>query len=265
MYSRYSFLCVTALFLALVVSSVFTTVLAAQTGMATSVKASLLMNKVKPRVVKGLTQKGFQLGAPVFMRIFKLSGELEVWIQKKGRFELFKTYPICKYSGYTGPKLYEGDWQSPEGFYTVSAEQMNPNSLYHLSFNIGYPNEFDESKERTGSGIMVHGDCQSIGCFAMRNSRIEEIYLLAHYALIQSQNSFSIHIFPFRMTSKNMTKFNSSPWISFWKNLQEGYNAFERNRRVPMVTTVNGRYVVNDQQRLALVRDNLNRKKKVLR
>ncbi len=238
---------------------------AAQEEIPTSDKANLLMSKTRPKVVKGLARKGFQLGAPIFMRVFKVPGELEVWMEKKGRFELYKTYPICKYSGYTGPKLYEGDWQSPEGFYTVSGEQMNPNSRYHLSFNIGFPNEFDEARERTGSGIMVHGDCESIGCFAMRNSRIEEIYLLAHFALAQSQDSFSIHIFPFRMTAKNMTKYSSSPWIGFWKNLQEGYNAFERAHQVPMVTTVNGRYVINGQQRVAMIRDSKNMKKRAVR
>jgi murein L,D-transpeptidase YafK len=190
------------------------------------------------------------------MRIFKMDGDLEVWMKKDGRYALYKTYPICTYSGYPGPKLYEGDWQSPEGFYTVSARQMNPNSLYHLSFNVGYPNSFDKSRKRTGSSIMVHGNCSSRGCFAMGDSKMEEIYLLAHAALAGGQKSFSLHIYPFRMTAHNMSKFSSSPWIGFWKNLQEGYKAFEMSRQIPTITAENGRYVVNTQLKMAMSEKN---------
>jgi murein L,D-transpeptidase YafK len=225
---------------------------AAQTNLPTTPRANRLMNSARDRVVGELAAKGFLLGQPVFMRIFKMPGELEVWIKKDGKYELFKTYDICSYSGYPGPKLYEGDWQSPEGFYTVTPGQMNPNSNYHLSFNVGFPNAFDRERKRTGSSIMVHGGCSSRGCFAMGNKKMEEIYLLAHSALAKSQKSFSLHIFPFRMTPHNMAKFSSSPWIGFWKNLQQGYNAFEISRQVPTVTTVDGKYVVRDQMRLAM-------------
>jgi murein L,D-transpeptidase YafK len=210
------------------------------------------MTKAKSRVLDELADKGFQLGQPLFMRLFKMPGELEVWMQKDGQFQLFKTYSICTYSGYPGPKLYEGDWQSPEGFYTVTRRRMNPNSQYHLSFDIGYPNAFDKERKRTGSSIMVHGGCCSGGCFAMSNGRMEEIYLLAHSALSASQESFSIHIFPFRMTARNMSKYSSSPWIGFWKNLQEGYNAFEMSHQVPMITANQGKYMVNEQLTLAM-------------
>lgn len=227
----------------------------AQTDIPTTPRANRIMTKVKFKVENELAAKGFELGQPLFMRIFKMDGELEVWMKKDGRFELFKKYPVCNYSGYPGPKLYEGDWQSPEGFYTVSADQMNPNSLYHLSFNVGYPNAFDKERKRTGSAIMVHGSCSSRGCFAMGNSRMEEIYLLAHSALGENQKSFSLHIFPFRMTNRNMSKFNSSPWFGFWKNLQEGYNAFEMNHQVPVITAKKGKYLVNDHLKLAMKQD----------
>jgi len=233
----------------------------AQAGVPTTPKANSIMTQAKTRVMDELTEKGFQLGQPVFMRIFKMPGELEVWMKKEGRFELFKTYPICNYSGYPGPKLYEGDWQSPEGFYTVSARQMNPNSQYHLSFNVGYPNAFDKARKRTGSSIMVHGGCSSRGCFAMGDKRMEEIYLLAHSALVRGQQSFSLHIFPFRMTARNMFKFHSSPWIGFWKNLQEGYNAFEMSHQVPMITADKGKYVVDDQLKLAMTQTDKKRQK----
>jgi len=221
-------------------------------GVPTTPKANAIMRQAKARIMGALTKNDFQLGQPVFMRIFKMEGELEVWIRKNGSYALFKTYPICSYSGYPGPKLYEGDWQSPEGFYRVSASQMNPNSRYHLSFNVGYPNAFDKARKRTGSCIMVHGGCSSRGCFAMGNEQMEEIYLLAHSALSHGQKNFSLHIFPFRMTAHNMAQFKSSPWFGFWKNLQQGYSAFEISHQVPLITADNGKYIVSDHLQLAM-------------
>ncbi|MCI5221288.1 MAG: 2-dehydro-3-deoxyphosphooctonate aldolase [Candidatus Electrothrix sp. AR4] len=220
----------------------------APTALTTTPKADFLMMQAQPRVKRKLAGKDLQLGQPIFIRIFKLSKELEVWMLNKGKFRLFKRYSICSYSGYVGPKLYEGDWQSPEGFYTVSAEQMNPKSRFHLSFNIGYPNKFDTERNCTGSAIMVHGKCVSEGCFAMGNRQIEEIYLLAYQAFLQGQESFSIHIFPFRMTKANLSKHRSSPWYGFWSNLTAGYNAFERNHQVPVISSKQGRYIYEEDQ-----------------
>ncbi len=215
-------------------------------------KVSEILVRVRPKISTELRDKGLELGSQVFMRIFKLPGELEVWVEDNGRFKLFKTYPVCNYSGYPGPKLSEGDWQSPEGFYRVTADRMNPRSSYHLSFNIGYPNEYDRLLNRTGSNIMVHGDCSSMGCFAMNNYRMEEIYTLAHSALANGQQSIDVHIFPFRMTAENLNKYRDSPWIEFWKNLQQGYAAFERNNMVPLITVEKGRYVVSGTGRIAM-------------
>jgi len=217
-------------------------------------KVAAILTKVTPRLEKEFTEKGFRLGAPVFIRIFKIPGELEVWMDKGDSYGLFKTYPICDYSGYLGPKLHEGDWQSPEGFYTVSAEHMHPRSNYHLAFNIGYPNEYDRLRNRGGSNIMVHGNCSSMGCFAMNDYRMEEIYTLAHSALSRGQSSFAVHIFPFRLTDANMKKFSSSPWIGFWKNLKEGYDAFEKTGQIPEITVAGGRYIVTGTVRVAMGR-----------
>ena len=225
---------------------------AARTSLPVTARANTLMNNARDRVTSALEARGFQLGQPIFMRIFKMPGELEVWIKKGTRYELFKTYDICSYSGYPGPKLFEGDWQSPEGFYQVTPGQMNPNSQYHLAFNIGFPNAFDRERKRTGSAIMVHGGCSSRGCFAMGDKKMEEIYLLAPSALARGQKGFSLHIFPFPMTAHNMAKFKSSPWYGFWKNLEQGYKAFERSHKVPMITAADGKYVVNSGLKLAM-------------
>lgn len=190
-----------------------------------------------------LSRQGFRLGAPVFFRIFKEEGILEVWIQKCRKFELFKSYPICYFSGELGPKLKEGDKQSPEGFYSVAPAALNPNSDYHLSFNLGYPNAFDRAHGRTGSFLMVHGRCVSIGCYAMTDPGIEEIYTLAEAALREGQGSFQVHSFPFRMTPENFARHQGSEWRDFWSNLKEGYDLFERDRVPPAVSMKERRYV----------------------
>jgi len=215
-------------------------------------RLSEILAAVTPGLERELAARDFRLGAPIFVRIFKLQKKLEVWLQKNGRYSLYKTYPICSYSGYLGPKQHEGDWQSPEGFYRVSPGQMNPASSYHLSFNIGYPNEYDTVLQRNGSNIMVHGGCSSMGCFAMSDYRMEEIYTLAHFAFLDGQQAFDVHIFPFPLTEDNLHKFRHSPWFGFWKSLQAGYTAFEQNRRVPDISTEQGKYVIDASRRLVL-------------
>ena len=121
-------------------------------------------SNIVPALKKELTDRSLQLGDPIYIRIFKNSSELELWMRKGKRFILFRTYRICDYSGYLGPKLREGDKQSPEGFYSVGIDQLNPWSNFHLSFNLGFPNEYDRAHSRTGSALMIHGRCSSAGC-----------------------------------------------------------------------------------------------------
>lgn len=201
------------------------------------------------RLAPLLEKEGLRLGSPVFLRIFKEESVLEVWVQERrdGRFALFRTYPICTFSGTLGPKQREGDRQSPEGFYLVPPAALNPNSNFHLSFNLGYPNAFDLAHGRTGSFLMVHGDCVSVGCYAMTDLVIEEIHTLVDAALRNDQESFPVHIFPFRMTPANLARHESSEWFSFWSNLKEGYDLFERDRRPPAVQVREGRYVFGAQ------------------
>jgi murein L,D-transpeptidase YafK len=193
-----------------------------------------------------LEEKGLAPGAPVFIRIFKLESELEIWMEKNGRYQLFATYPICLWSGRLGPKLQEGDGQAPEGFYSVTKEQLNPNSKWHRSFNLGFPNAFDQAQGRTGSFIMVHGGCQSIGCFAKTDPVVDEIWRLITAALDGGQRSFDVQVFPFRMTDKNLKARSGDRWSQFWSDLQRGYEAFERNKIPPLIHVCDGRYVVTE-------------------
>lgn len=189
-----------------------------------------------------LAEKGLREGAPVFIRIFKQESELELWLHNGSRFVLFATYPTCYWSGSLGPKLKEGDGQSPEGFYTVSASQLNPNSRWHRSFNLGFPNRFDRAHDRTGSFLMVHGGCASIGCYAMTDPVIDEIWRLVTAALTNGQKRFAVHSFPFRMTERNMNWYADERWNAFWKDLKRGHDLFEESKVPPRISLCNRRY-----------------------
>lgn len=182
-------------------------------------------------------------GDNIFIRIFKKEKILEVWIKPKQEkeYKLLKIYPICYYSGRLGPKLKEGDKQAPEGFYKVYKSSLNPNSRYHLSFNLGFPNRYDKAHNRTGSYLMVHGSCVSIGCYAMGDKNIEEIYQLVSDALYHGQKFVNVHIFPFKM--EHLKNYKSNHWYSFWKNLKEGYDAFNQSKIPPKISVKNKKYI----------------------
>jgi murein L,D-transpeptidase YafK len=190
-----------------------------------------------------LSAQGMSLGAPVFVRIFKREFELELWLKRGGRFQRFAVYPICRWSGGLGPKLAEGDAQAPEGFYTVDAKALNPASRWHRSFNLGFPNALDRAHGRTGSFLMVHGGCASVGCFAMTDPVVEEIWGLVTAALKGGQRRFHVHVFPFRMTEENLARRQHRPWAGFWRNLKGGYDAFEASGLPPQIAVCAGRYI----------------------
>lgn len=192
-----------------------------------------------------LAADGIALGAPVFIRIFKLEFELELWMRRGDKFQLFATYPICRWSGALGPKLREGDWQAPEGFYTVDAKALNPNSRWHRAFNLGFPNVLDQVHGRTGSYLMVHGGCSSIGCYAMTDPVIDEVWRLVTAALKGGQRRFHVHIFPFRLTEEKLAERGERPWAPFWRDLKPGYDLFETARLPPAISVCKGRYVVS--------------------
>jgi len=193
-----------------------------------------------------MADKGMTTGSPIFIRIFKEESELEVWkARDDGHFYHFKTYPICNWSGELGPKIEQGDRQAPEGFYTVTSAQMNPNSNYYLSFNVGFPNAYDRAYGRTGSSVMVHGNCKSAGCYAMTDGLIEEIYGIAREAFAGGQRQFQLHAYPFRMTAANMERHKGNQWYGFWRTLKQGYDYFEISRQPPAIAVCSKQYVVN--------------------
>lgn len=215
----------------------------AETTVPSSARSQAAEARVKAALERDLEKQGLRFGAPVFMRIFKREKELELWVEGgDGKFARFRSYPICTYSGGLGPKLRQGDGQAPEGFYRVKPAQLNPSSRFHLSFNLGYPNAYDRAHSRTGDLLMVHGNCVLIGCYAMGDDAIEEIYSLAAAALRGGQGAFDVHAFPFKFESANLEAEQGSQWHGFWSELKPAYDAFEQTRKTPQVRVVDGHY-----------------------
>jgi murein L,D-transpeptidase YafK len=204
--------------------------------------------RVRPALEAALEEQGLKFGAPVFVRAFKEEMVLEVFVRDLAtkKFRLFRTYPISRSSGVLGPKLLEGDGQVPEGFYFVPPAAMKPDSQFHLAFNIGYPNAYDQFHRRTGNSIMVHGNAVSAGCLAMTDVKIEEIYTLCAAALRSGQAFFRVQIFPFRMTDERLAKAAGDRWEPFWRNLKQGYDFFETHGFPPDATVENGTYQFRD-------------------
>ena len=191
-------------------------------------KADRALVAVPDAVYASMSERKMDRHAPILVRLFKKESEMEVWKQgADGRYALLKTFPICRWSGQLGPKRKKGDRQAPEGFYSVSAGQMNPNSAYFLSFDLGYPNAVDRANGGTGSALMVHGACTSAGCFAMTDKGVGEIYALARDAFRGGQKAFQVQSYPFRMTADNMARYRADANFAFWRDLKRGYDRFE--------------------------------------
>ena len=193
---------------------------------------------------------GAALGDPVMLRVFKQERELEAWVQPGGNgvFKLFRVYPVCYYSGDLGPKIKQGDMQSPEGFYYARAQHVRAQSQYHRAIDFGYPNTYDRAHGYTGSELLIHGNCISSGCYAMTDPLVDELYRMTLATTDVAGQGFWIHAFPFRMTQNNMNRYKDSQWQGFWKQLKSGYDAFELTKMPPSITVEDAHYVVKSVQ-----------------
>ena len=185
---------------------------------------------------------GVAQNAPVLLRIFKAEHELELWKQKGDSYVLVAVFEICKFSGELGPKKREGDRQAPEGFYEVKPYQMNPGSREWLSFDTGFPNQFDRYHNRYGSALMVHGGCSSIGCYAIKDGPMQDLYAVMRDAFQAGQTSIQLQIYPKRM---GFATDLSGEHADFWQQLRAGYQRFEQTRQPLSVSVINGRYHIN--------------------
>jgi murein L,D-transpeptidase YafK len=204
--------------------------------------------ELAPELLSLIKQKRMPKYSAILMRIFKEEEELEVWKQDtSGRFQLLKTFPICRWSGDLGPKEHEGDRQTPEGFYTITPELMNPNSSFYLAINTGFPNAFDKANARDGSFLMIHGDCSSSGCYSMTDEQMGEIYSLARDSFLGGHPSFQIQAYPFRLSPANLARHRTNPHLAFWNMLKIGHDHFEATHLQPKVDVCNRRYVFDAQ------------------
>jgi murein L,D-transpeptidase YafK len=195
------------------------------------------------QILAAMKEKRMRKEDPVLIRSYKQEGELEIWKKNKsGHYALLKIFPICRWSGQLGPKQKEGDGQAPEGFYAITPAQMNPNSNYHLAFNTGYPNAYDRAHGATGLYLMVHGNCLSVGCYAMSDQQIEEIYALVREAHTAGQKAVQMQAFPFRFTPQNLARHRRDTNTPSWENLQEGADRFDIAKDEPRVGVCDGRY-----------------------
>ena len=216
-----------------------------QDGLGLSADITDIRARQMPVLTRALAPIGADPGNAVYLRVFKEEAELELWIDTPIGLQLFRTYPICNYSGDLGPKLREGDHQAPEGFYQVRQGSLNPNSRFHLSFNLGFPNAYDRAHGRTGSFLMIHGACLSVGCYAMTDPMIEEIYVLVEAALRAGAPHVDVHAFPFRMTPARMAQARDHKWYGFWQQLEPAFAGFEATGQVPQITIAGGTYLIS--------------------
>lgn len=191
----------------------------------------------------------------IYIRSFKYDRQLEVWARNdiKEPFTLFKTYKVCMQSGTTGPKRIEGDYQVPEGFYYIN--EFNPNSKYHLSLGLNYPNASDRilsDSVRPGGSIYIHGNCVSVGCIALNDISIEELYLLTTRAKNSGQDFIPVHVFPVKYSIRRSIEYLAESTLGnpvvqkFAIRLKEAFDYFEEKKQLPVImVNRTGEYVIN--------------------
>jgi len=216
----------------------------AQAQLPDSKLAAAVRDSIWPKLNAELKNGGFNKPLNIYIRIFKEEHVLEIWAKSGAKYRLFKSYEVCYFSGGLGTKTREGDGKSPEGFYSITASQLNPVSNYHLAINVGYPNQLEKLKGYTGNAIMIHGHCASIGCYAMTDPLIDEIFTLVYQSLQAGQASIALHIFPFRMDDNLMKIHSSLSWYPFWQTMKPAYDYFETYQVPPTVLVVNKMYQI---------------------
>jgi hypothetical protein len=231
----------------------------AQTSYNAAPKSVNKISELLPRIEDTL-QKQFQTQklvwppSYVYIRSFKYDRQLEVWVKNdlKSPYKLFKTYKVCMQSGTTGPKRMEGDYQVPEGFYYIN--EFNPNSNYHLSLGLNYPNVSDRilsDSTRPGSAIYIHGSCVSVGCIPIDDLPIEELFVIGNAVKNQGQEFIPVHIFPVRYNVKESMSYltnsikDNEYLKQFNKSIKPAFDYFELQKELPVVTVnQKGDYVI---------------------
>jgi hypothetical protein len=209
-------------------------------------RSKALCAAAEERLGPELRRGGFSCGDAMVLRAFKEEAELEVWLKPRNEplYALFKIYRIPVTAGRPGPKLREGDGQAPEGFYSVTAAALRPETRHHLGIDLGFPNEFDRYHGRSGSELLLHGGTSAAGSYALAPEAVEEVYALAKAAFDSGHEELPIHLFPFRLSDKRMDRVvaERSRWSEEWIGLKEGFDFFENVKLPPLVEVRNGAY-----------------------
>lgn len=146
----------------------------------------------------------------------KQEKRLEVYAaDAAGVLRFIRAYNVLAASGGLGPKLRYGDMQVPEGVYKV--ESLNPNSMFHLALRVSYPNKFDreqaarEGRTELGGDIMIHGGNASIGCLAIGDEAIEELFVLV---VETGRSNVKIILSPVDFRVRSVTRVTGQPaWV----------------------------------------------------
>ncbi|MGA7323199.1 MAG: L,D-transpeptidase family protein [Rhodomicrobium sp.] len=193
-------------------------------------------------------ERGLKLGSPIFLRVYKKTSEMQLWVQQGPRYVLFKTYGICRWSGALGPKMFEGDRQSPEGLYRITSADLIVNPRWDRAMNINYPNSYDVLNGRSGSSILIHGKCGSIGCFAIQDTNVEEVYAAVRAALHNGQSYIPVLSLPFRFAAVAPAKEDTLQMNEFWTDLRRADLLFDRDKLPPSGWICDGRYYFADRR-----------------
>jgi murein L,D-transpeptidase YafK len=232
------------------------------------------LRKKEDTLRKQFEAKGLQWPAKyVYIRSFKFDGQLEVWVKntRKEPFKLFKTYRVCAMAGTLGPKRMQGDYQVPEGFYYIN--EFKPNSNYHLSLGLNYPNQSDKilsDSLRPGGDIYIHGSCVTVGCIPLTDEYIEEVYILAAYAKAAGQDYIPVHIYPVRYNVKKSMDYltylskTDASLKPFGEKLEQVFDHFELTHQLPVIMTdARGNYVFDGlSKKVAVVEEKVAKKEK---
>jgi len=221
-----------------------------------SYKMSDVFNRMEDSVRKQFEKQSLTWPPEaMYIRSFKYDRQLEVWVKgnSKEPFKLFKTYKVCMQSGTMGPKRMEGDYQVPEGFYHIN--EFNPNSNYHLSLGLNYPNASDRilsDTYRPGGMIYIHGNCVSTGCIPISDIPMEELYIIASNVKAKGQDFIPVHVFPVRYNVKksleylNNTIKNNAALQDFNRHIKEVFDYFEVKKQLPVImVNKKGEYVMD--------------------
>lgn len=221
-------------------------------------KVTEVMNRRQDTLMSQFRAKGLEWPAKyIYIRSFKYDSQMEVWVKNSSAepYKLFKTYKVCALAGTLGPKRMQGDYQVPEGLYHIN--ELNPNSMYHLSLGLNYPNASDRMLSdslQPGGDIYIHGSCVTTGCIPITNNQIEDLYILAAYAKNQGQDFIPVHIFPINFNNPRSVEYlkkhlqTFSDYTAFANTMKNVFYYFERYRQVPPeIIDSKGEYVIDEQ------------------